>query len=228
MAKRPLKSTFYIKIVIFTAILLLTLFSNQQYSVTNAQQEVEPEAEEKEKIKYSSGKDDFDLSIEGTKLNDKIKGSEGNDEIYGDRGNDLLDSGLGNVELDGIDGNDKLKAGKGNDLLEGGKDNDVLKGYQGNDTLVGGSGNDTLEGGKGADILQGDKGGDTFVCDNEDQLIDFNIEEGDTLSEGCTNKAISAKNATASSGIKTRHLGIQIHKVPPCFVIVYCISNYEM
>jgi len=87
-------------------------------------------------------------------------------------------------------------------LLEGGKGNDVLKGYQGNDTLVGGSGNDTLEGGKGADSLQGDKGADTFKCDIEDQIIDFNVEEGDTLSGGCANKEISTKIATNSSGIK--------------------------
>ncbi len=201
MVERALKSTFYVRIVTFTTLLLLTLFSNQQYSITNAQQEEEPETKQKEIIKYSSGKGGFDLSIEGTKINDKIKGSEGNDEIYGDKGNDLLDSGLGNDELYGNDGNDKLKAGKGNDLLEGGKGNDALKGYQGNDTLVGGSGNDRLEGGKGADSLQGDKGADTFVCDIEDQIIDFKAKEGDTLSEGCTNKEFSAKTITASSGI---------------------------
>ena len=206
MVKRAPKSTFHIKIVTFTTLLLLTIFSNQQYSVTNAQQELEPETKEKEIIKYSSGKGTFDLSIEGTKTNDKIKGSEGNDEIDGDKGNDLLDSGLGNDELYGNDGNDKLKAGKGNDLLEGGKGNDVLKGYQGNDTLIGGSGNDTLEGGKGADSLQGDKGADNFVCDIDDQIIDFNAEEGDTLSDGCTNKEISTKTTTNSSGVKNESL----------------------
>ena len=202
MVERALKSTFHVRIVTFTTLLLLTLFfSNPQYSVTNAQQEEEPETKEKEIIKYSSGNGEFDLSIEGTKINDKIKGSEGNDEIDGDKGNDLLDSGLGNDALYGNDGNDRLKAGKGNDLLEGGKGNDDLKGYQGTDTLVGGSGNDRLEGGKGADSLQGDKGADTFVCDIEDQIIDFNAEEGDTLSEGCKNKEISPKTPTASSGI---------------------------
>ena len=67
---------------------------------------------------------------------------------------------------------------------------------------MGGSGNDTLEGGKGADILQGDKGADTFVCDAEDQIMDFNTEEGDMLSEGCKIKEISAKAPIASSGMK--------------------------
>src|SRR5215218_23661 len=99
-----------------------------------------------------------DVTIEGTLSDDKIKSGEGDDTIEGNEGYDTLYGGRGN---------DKIYGGKGNDEIDGKE------------------GNDTIDGGEGIDELIGGIGADTFICDQFDQVIDFNTVEGDEIT-GCT------------------------------------------
>jgi Ca2+-binding RTX toxin-like protein len=69
--------------------------------------------------------------------------------------------------------------------LYGDEDNDNLKGYVGKDTLIGGEGNDKLEGGKDADMLEGGEGADSFICDSDDVIVDFNHQQGDSITGSC-------------------------------------------
>jgi len=145
-------------------------------------------------------KPQISVEIIGTPYDDKIKGGNGDDEIDGKEGDDTLDGGRGDDELDGDEGNDYLKGKRGDDELDGDEGNDYLKGYQGNDVLSGGEGNDTLDGGSGADELEGGPGADLFICDSEDILVDFNLQENDTLSESCKSARLSSINNTSISG----------------------------
>jgi hypothetical protein len=77
----------------------------------------------------------------------------------------------------GNDGQRNIVLGtKGDDKLIGGERSDELYGDKGNDTLIGGRDSDLLFGGAGAD---------TFVADINDgvpdEVMDFNVEEGDTV-----------------------------------------------
>lgn len=64
----------------------------------------------------------------------------------------------------------------GDDYLSGGAGDDVIYGEAGSDTLVGGEGADTLYGGSDADIFVFN------VLDGQvDQVMDFDIEEGDKI-----------------------------------------------
>jgi Ca2+-binding RTX toxin-like protein len=59
-----------------------------------------------------------------------------------------------------------------------------LFGGIGNDKLNGGAGNDWLTGGKGDDSFTGGTGADYFLFvnrDGEDNILDFNISEGDVI-----------------------------------------------
>ncbi|HEX6294838.1 MAG TPA: calcium-binding protein, partial [Nitrososphaeraceae archaeon] len=134
-----------------------------------------------------------DVSIEGTSKNDKIKGGEGDDHINGNSGSDQLrgkegddeiDGGKGNDILHGEDGNDRIKGGEGSDRISGGIGNDEIEGESGDDKLFGGEGDDLLDGGDGNDVLLGGKGinimiggfgSDTFICNEFDRLIDFDV-----------------------------------------------------
>ena len=49
----------------------------------------------------------------------------------------------------------------------------------GDDTLNGGKDNDKLVGGIGTDELEGGSGADLFICDEDDEVIDFNSLEND-------------------------------------------------
>src|SRR5215204_218420 len=99
------------------------------------------------------------VSIEGTPNDDHLKGGEGDDKISGE------------------DGNDTIMGGKGNDMLLGGK---------GDDGILGDEGNDVLNGGEGVDIMAGGLGNDTFICDQFDTIIDFNLNEGDKIVGQCS------------------------------------------
>ena len=45
---------------------------------------------------------------------------------------------------------------------------------------------DTVDGGKGKDKLEGGKGADVFICNIEDTIKDFNSQEWDSISGGCS------------------------------------------
>src|SRR5215204_2158986 len=108
------------------------------------------------------------VSIEGTPNDDQLKGGERDDKISGE------------------DGNDTIMGGEGNDLIEGGKGDDMLLGGKGDDGILGNEGNDVLNGGEGVDIMAGGLGNDTFICDQFDTIIDFNLNEGDKIVGQCS------------------------------------------
>src|SRR5215207_2805915 len=99
------------------------------------------------------------VSIEGTPNDDQLKGGERDDKINGE---------------------------DGNDLIEGGKGDDMLLGGKGDDGILGNEGNDVLNGGEGVDIMAGGLGNDTFICDQFDTIIDFNLNEGDKIVGQCS------------------------------------------
>jgi Ca2+-binding RTX toxin-like protein len=145
----------------------------------------------------------------GQNGNDRMYGEAGLDYLRGGEGHDVLDGGAdadrlfgenGNDTLLGQAGNDLVYGGAGFDLLRGGLGDDYLYGEAGNDQifgdagldrLVGGDGNDRLDGGYdgAADQLWGQLGADTFVQHRrivfpwiaEDQIMDFNAAQGDTV-----------------------------------------------
>jgi Ca2+-binding RTX toxin-like protein len=97
-------------------------------------------------------------------------------------GTNNADAPLQKIPSDGTDlisgrgGDDMLLGGAGNDLLDGGEGDDILDGGPGSDLLFGGPGNDTLTGGEGADRF--------FLLslpDRGDEILDFNVAEGDVL-----------------------------------------------
>ena len=109
----------------------------------------------------------IEVSIVGTPNDDKIRGGSGDDEITGEEGNDIIY---------GKEGDDEFEGGPGEDLLYGDAGDDTLKGGKDNDKLVGGIGTDELEGGSGADLL---------ICDEDDEVIDFNSVENDKSDGPC-------------------------------------------
>src|SRR5215203_1827671 len=118
------------------------------------------------------------VSIEGTPNDDQLKGGERDDKISGEDGNDTIMGG---------EGNDNIKGGKGDDMLLGGK---------GDDGILGDEGNDILNGGEGVDIMGGGLGNDTFICDQFDTIIDFNLNEGDKIVGQCSTNDL-AENKTS-------------------------------
>ena len=98
------------------------------------------------------------VSIEGTPSDDKLRGGDGDDIIYGKNGEDKFDGGNGE---------------------------DILYGEEGDDELDGGKGDDELDGGEGADELKGGSGADLFVCDEDDEIEDFNSSEQDRVDGTC-------------------------------------------
>ncbi|HJT84653.1 MAG TPA: hypothetical protein VJ697_09230 [Nitrososphaeraceae archaeon] len=107
------------------------------------------------------------VSIEGTINDDKIRGGEGDDEINGEDGDDTIYGKNGNDNFDGDDGSDLLYGDAGDDELDGGK------------------GDDELDGGDGSDELKGGRGADLFLCDNDDDIVDFNSLEQDRKDGTC-------------------------------------------
>ena len=69
-----------------------------------------------------------------------------------------------------------------------------MKGGKENDEIQGDIGNDKLDGGEGADEMEGGEGADSFICDNFDNVMDFDSQEGDTISGQCTFEDESAVN----------------------------------
>ncbi|MFB5601146.1 MAG: calcium-binding protein [Nitrososphaeraceae archaeon] len=147
--------------------------------------------------KPSVGKPKVDVTIDGTSGNDKLRGGDGNDEISGKKGDDIISGNDGDDEIEGGAGDDKLEGGAGDDKLEGGAGDDELDGSIGNDNLDGGSGDDRLIGGPGTDELEGGEGADTFICDEDDNVVDFSSVENDQKEGGCEviDRALAEKEA---------------------------------
>lgn len=84
------------------------------------------------------------------------------------------------------------------DIMEGNSERNSIYGLGGDDKLVGGAGNDGLHGGRGDDeltggpgddLLFGSPGRDSFDCGlGNDQIIHFNLSEGDTKSNDCESR----------------------------------------
>jgi Ca2+-binding RTX toxin-like protein len=105
----------------------------------------------------------------------------------------------GQVSVGRIANIEELRAGDGDDIIdltslvyslvdntsiygEGG--NDHLWAADGNDNIYGGDGNDSINGGAGNDVLSGDAGADKFqftATSGADQIVDFQVSEGDEL-----------------------------------------------
>jgi hypothetical protein len=129
---------------------------------------------------------DGDDKISGEDGYDTILGRGGNDKINGGKGDDTINGELGNDTLKGGNEDDKLSGESGNDLIEGGKGDDKLLGGKGDDGILGSEGNDVLNGGGGVDIMAGGLGNDTFICDLFDNILDFNLTEGDKIVGECS------------------------------------------
>ena len=158
-------------LILFVLNFVTLEFINAQ---TNSTIILENEASEKN----IQEKPKIEVSIEGTPNDDKIRGGAGDDEITGEEGNDIIYGKEGDDEFDGGPGEDILYGDAGDDTLNGGKDNDKL---------VGGIGNDELEGGSGADL---------FICDEDDEVVDFNSVENDKSDGPCDiiDKSLSPDN----------------------------------
>lgn len=98
---------------------------------------------------------DFDITVTGTALNNRLITDKGADLLKGYAGDDLLQTGGGNDALRGGDGADLLRAGRGDDVLSGGDGSDRLIGGKGDDRMTGGLGNDIFifEDGFGHDVI---------------------------------------------------------------------------
>jgi Ca2+-binding RTX toxin-like protein len=145
-------------------ILFLNLISLQLINAqTNSTLILENEASE------SSSRDTpkVSVSIEGTPNDDKIRGGDGDDEIKGE------------------DGDDTIYGKSGNDNFDGDEGSDLLYGDGGDDELNGGDGDDELNGGDGSDELKGGNGADLFICDQDDDIVDFNSLEQDRKDGAC-------------------------------------------
>ena len=115
-------------------------------------------------IEDARGSRDFNDSITGSALANKLEGLGGNDTLIGLDGND---------SLAGLDGNDSLDGGLGNDNLDGGAGNDVLLGGAGGDWLTGGAGNDTIDGGIVVDRYS--MNGDSNTVDYASSMAAVNV-----------------------------------------------------
>jgi hypothetical protein len=161
----------------------------------------------------------IDVSIEGTSKSDKLKGGIGDDKLNGKYGDDLLHGLAGNDTIKGGIGDDKVSGQEGNDLIKGENGDDLLFGGHGSDQLYGDIGNDALDGGEGNDIMIGGVGMDTFLCNQDDIVIDFNATEEDQMIGSCkvqSNEviAISDDNTPTKSEFTSFQLHSPTEKTP--------------
>jgi Ca2+-binding RTX toxin-like protein len=80
------------------------------------------------------------------------------------------------VSIEGTPSDDKIRGGDGDDEIDGGDGDDIIYGKNGDDELIGGPGSDELKGGSGADL---------FVCDEDDEVVDFDSSEQDREDGTC-------------------------------------------
>ncbi len=149
--------------------------------------------------------------IDGRSGEDRLLGGPGDDQLIGNLGDDLLLGEDDDDLLHGGPGDDQAFGGAGRDLLLGGAGDDLLAGEAADDDLLGGEGDDRLEGGAGADNLFGDAGDDQLdggpgpdrqqggagadsfaLADLDgtvDEILDFDLAEGDRLDVGALGQA---------------------------------------
>lgn len=168
-----------------------------------------------------------DVKIEGTFLNDTMKGGEGNDVIDGGKGDDILDGKGGNDKIQGGGGSDRISGEIGNDQLVGERGEDMLMGGEGKDFLDGGEGNDVIFSGKGADMITGGIGSDTFICDENDILVDFNSNEKDNIIGSCSTEYL-AENKEEKEANELKETQIEkIHGDNNIFPVELTTSKFE-
>ncbi len=130
-------------------------------------------------------------TIIGLQDNDVLSGEGGDDIIQGNEGDDKILGNAGDDLLQGNEEDDKIDGGGRNDVLVGGGGDDILSGEDGDDKLYGEASNIVLRGIdilQGNDILKGGPGADEFVCGGGvDTVLDYNPNEGDTISSDCEN-----------------------------------------
>ena len=116
---------------------------------------------------------------------------------------DFNDTITGNAlanRLEGQGGNDSLSGGDGNDSLEGGTGTDQLRGDLGNDTILGGDGNDYITGGQGDDSVVGGLGIDTadYFFSDTSGPINVNLLTGVVTGGGGNDTLSQIENINAS------------------------------
>lgn len=151
----------------FGFVLIISLLNFITLEFINAQTNSTIILENEASKKNIQEKPKIEVSIEGTPNDDKIRGGSGDDEITGEEGNDIIY---------GKEGDDEFEGGPGEDILYGDAGDDTLNGGKDNDKLVGGIGSDELEGGSGSDL---------FICDEDDEINDFNSFENDKSDGPC-------------------------------------------
>ena len=101
---------------------------------------------------------------------------------------DLTINPVADENVNGTNASETITGAGGNDTLSGLGGSDTILGGAGSDTIDGGLNDDQITGGLGADILTGGSGADSFIWEAidilsgaTDQIIDFNVAEGDVL-----------------------------------------------
>ncbi|WP_170971248.1 calcium-binding protein [Mesorhizobium sp. GR13] len=150
----------------------------------------------------------YNDTITGNDLANRLEGGNGTDTLSGGLGNDTLIGGAGNDTLVGGDGDDLLRGDAGTDSFDGGAGNDTAdfsfattawtlnlatgKAQQSSTTenlisienLIGGSANDTLVGDSGANVLNGRGGNDTYTGGAGNDVYVFEVGAGkDTITD---------------------------------------------
>jgi len=158
---------------------------------------------------------EFDDTLFGDMLANRIEGAGGNDRITGGAGNDTMLGGFGIDDLSyfnatggvtvdlsnqgvaqnvgggqGIDTfnffENLLGSGSFGDTLTGDGNANLIVGYGGDDSIVAGGGDDTVNGGAGADTIRGGDADDLIVgFDGLDWL--YGDDGGDTIFGGAGN-----------------------------------------
>lgn len=110
-----------------------------------------------------------------------VFGSDFDDTLLGDGIANRLTGGEGADTLDGRGGNDRLLGGDGNDIIMGGDGVDTIFGQDGDDQLFGGNDNDFFYGGLGMDSHDGGAGIDSvsYLASNVGVFVDV-VNGGDT------------------------------------------------
>ena len=119
----------------------------------------------------------------GTRINLTLLGSKGDDRIIGGSGNDRILAGDGSDVVAGNGGDDNVSAGSGNDTVTTGSGNDTVAGGSGNDNIDTGEGHDYASGGDGMDYLYGYRGRDSLHGGGDDDVI-YGGGNDDTVSGG--------------------------------------------
>lgn len=116
-----------------------------------------------------------------------IDGNSGDDEIFGGFGDDIINGGSGSDYIDGSAGENLIFGGLGNDIVFAGDNfyknqkleyNNSIHGEIGDDFLIGSKNNDLIFDGAGDDIIYGKKGEDKIILGEGNNLIIFDIGDG--------------------------------------------------